>query len=325
MKPKSNGKMKKIGFGFTLIVLSLISAWILYFNINKLKVRAEPEKKPICETEKSTGFSELFGRIIFQSNRDGDEEIYVMNPKGEEIVQLTSNNAFDGYPVWSMDGARIAFESNRNGSFQIYTMDQDGKNQMRITGGLFENRYPSWSPDGKFIAYQSKRKNGEQIYAMDLERKNEQTITHAWYKCGLPNWSPDGKKIAFTANKLIGWGVYIMDRDGSNVEALDTESGACRPHWSKDGKYIAYVSQKADNKGDIWIINPDGSGKRRMTTDSMNFDYYPSWSPDGKWIVYANTSHKQKGNWEIRIIHVATGESKQITNHSAQDMYPDWH
>ncbi len=117
---------------------------------------------------------------------------------------------------------------------------------------------------------------------MDLETKKESALTHSWYKSGLPNWSSDGKKVAFTANKLFGWGVYIMDRDGSNIRALDTKGGSCRPHWSKDGKRIAYVSQEADKKGDIWLINPDGSEKKRLTTDSVNYDYYPSWSRDGK-------------------------------------------
>jgi Tol biopolymer transport system component len=314
--------MAKTGCGVVLIALSCLC--ILNFQMSGLEVWGEPGRKPMHETGKRDAFSDLSGKIVFQSNRDGDEEIYTMNPKGEELVQLTSNKASDGYPVWSWDGIRIAFESNRDGSFQIYTMDREGKSQVKITGGPFENRYPAWSPDGKAIAYQSKRKGREQIVVMELEHKKEKTLTDAWFKCGLPNWSPDGKTIAFTANKLLGWGVYIMQKDGSNIVALDTEGGSCRPKWSKDGTMIAYVSQKADKKGDIWIMGRGGSGKKRLTTDSDNFDYYPSWSSDGNWIVYANTSHKEKGNWEIRIINVASGESRQITNHPAQDVFPDW-
>ncbi|MEW5910779.1 MAG: DUF5050 domain-containing protein, partial [Thermodesulfobacteriota bacterium] len=278
---------------------------------------------PVKENRKAA--DELTGKIVFQSNRDGDEEIYVMNPKGEEVTQLTSNTAFDGYPVWSADGTKIAFESNRDGSFKIYIMNSDGSNQEKITGGLFENRYPAWSPDGKMLLYQSERKNGMQIYAINLENRSERPITNSWYKSGLPSWSWDGKTIAFTANKLLGWGVYVMEKDGSGVRALDTEGGSCRPRWSRDSSMIAYVSQKGDNKGDIWTMRRNGEGKSRLTSDSQTYDYFPSWNSDGKHIVYSSTLDKEKGNWEIRIINVLTGESRQITRHPSQDLYPDWH
>jgi TolB protein len=283
-------------------------------------------KKSVHEIEKSQPPADgLSGKITFQSDRDGDEEVYIMNPKGEEILQLTSNTSFDGYPVWSADGTKIAFESNRDGSFQIYAMNQDGTHQIKISRGPFENRYPSWSPDGKTILYQSKRKNGDQIYAMDLENKMERPITDSWYKSGLPSWSPDGKSIAFTANKFFGWGVYIMEKDGSDVRPLDTEGGSCRPRWKRDSSLMAYVSQKGDNKGDIWIMNRNGKEKKRLTMDSQTYDYFPSWNSNGKWIVYSSTNDKEKGNWEIRVINVESGESKQITAHPAQDVYPDWH
>ncbi|HEA65632.1 MAG TPA: hypothetical protein ENI07_02245 [Desulfobacterales bacterium] len=316
---------KKPWILISFLFLVCFSLFLWYLNDQKKNVAANDKNDKTDKAIQKEMVFEPEGRITFQSDRDGDADIYIMDPQGKGIIKLTDNNAFDGYPKWSRDGKKISFESNRSGSFQIYIMDSNGKNQKKVTDGRFNNRYPNLSPDGKKVAYQSRRKNGEQIYVMDLETKKESALTNSWYKSGLPNWSSDGKKVAFTANKLFGWGVYIMDRDGSNIRALDTKGGSCRPHWSKDGKRIAYVSQEADKKGDIWLINPDGSEKKRLTTDSVNYDYYPSWSRDGKWIVYANTSHKKKGNWEIRIINVINGQSKQITHHPAQDKFPDWY
>jgi len=308
----------------SIFILSMAFVLVWYFKDEKKNLNAQPKESKKLGIDQKIKFTQLPGKIIFQSDRDGDEEIFIMNPQGQGLIKLTDNNAFDGYPVWSNDGNKIAFESNRGGNFQIYVMDHDGKNKVKITNGSFDNRYPSWSPDGKKIAYQSKRNKGLEIYVMDLEKKKEMMLTDAWYRSALPNWSPDGKKITFTANKL-GWGIYVMNRDGSDIRALDTKGGSCRSHWSPDGRKIAYVSQKADKKGDIWIVNQDGSNKHRLTTDFNNYDYYPSWSKDGKWIVYANTSHKQKGNWELRIINVESGKSKQITCDPAQDKFPDWH
>ena len=318
------GYKKKL-FAGLIVIFSVIVIWTWHFHGKMNGKNLISQSNETMAADQKLRATKLLGRIVFQSNRDGNEDIYVMNTDGGGQEKLTDNNAFDGYPVWSPDGRKICFESNRDGIFQIFIMDHDGKNQIKVTDGRFDNRYPAWSPDGKMIAYQSKRKKGLQVYVIDLEKKKETMVTDAWYRSGLPNWSPDGKKIAFTANKLLGWGVYVMNRDGSDIRALSTKGGSCRPNWSPDGRKIAYVSQEADKKGDIWVMNQDGSEKRRLTTDSENYDYYPSWSPDGKWIVYANTSHKQKGNWEIRIINVKSGDSIKITNSSAQEKFPGWH
>jgi len=281
-------------------------ALVWYFKDEKKDLNAQPKESKELEIGQKIKFTQLQGKIIFQSDRDGDPEIYLMNPQGQGLIKLTDNNVFDGYPVWSHDGSKIAFESNRDGNFQIYIMDRDGKNQVKITHGSFDNRGPSWSPDGKKIAYQSKRNSGLEIYVMDLEKKKEMMLTDAWHRSALPNWSPDGKKITFTANKLHYWGVYVMNRNGSNIQALDTKGGSCRSHWSPDGRKIAYVSQKADKKGDIWIVNQDGSNKHRLTTDSHNYDYYPSWSQmvNGLFMLILLTNGKGIGSYGLLMLKV---------------------
>ena len=67
-------------------------------------------------------------QIAFQSNRDGNYEIYVMSINGKNQRRLTKNRVSDRLPSWSPDGKQIAFESNRDGNREIYVMDADGKN-----------------------------------------------------------------------------------------------------------------------------------------------------------------------------------------------------
>jgi len=71
-------------------------------------------------------------KIAFQSDRDGDHEIYVMNADGTEVQQLTDND--DGYwvPVWSPDGNKIVFSSNRDGDYEIFVMHADGSNVVSL-------------------------------------------------------------------------------------------------------------------------------------------------------------------------------------------------
>jgi Tol biopolymer transport system component len=91
--------------------------------------------------------------IAFSSNRDGNSEIYVMNPDGSNVRRLTDNPAFDKEPAWSPDGKRIAFSSSRNGSFDIYVMSVDGfllgegiPAVLRLTTSPSEELGPVWNP-----------------------------------------------------------------------------------------------------------------------------------------------------------------------------------
>ena len=70
-------------------------------------------------------------RIVFESNRDGDWDIYSMDVNGNNLVQLTDHPALDGYPACSPDGRRIAFASERGVTHDLYVMDSDGKNVVR--------------------------------------------------------------------------------------------------------------------------------------------------------------------------------------------------
>ena len=72
------------------------------------------------------------GKIAFESNRDGNEEIYVMNADGTNQTNLTNNAARDYVPAWSPDGSKIAFGSTRDGNDEIYVMNADGSGQVNL-------------------------------------------------------------------------------------------------------------------------------------------------------------------------------------------------
>ena len=85
-------------------------------------------------------------QIVFISNRDGNNEIYVMNADGSHQTRLTNNPALDFYPVWSPDSKQIAFVSKRNGNYDIYVINADGSNLLRLTDNGSDNLYPAWQP-----------------------------------------------------------------------------------------------------------------------------------------------------------------------------------
>src|SRR2546426_2296141 len=115
---------------------------------------AKTNRAPRPLTQSQTPALKANGKIAFVSWRDGNNEIYVMNPDGSNQTNLTKNSASDYEPAWSPDGAKIAFVSNRNGKMQLFVMNADGSNPVQLTFDIFS--YPaglSWSPDGTRIVF----------------------------------------------------------------------------------------------------------------------------------------------------------------------------
>jgi tricorn protease len=72
--------------------------------------------------------------------------------------------------------------------------------------------------------------------------------------------------------------------------------------------------------GDLWIVNEDGTGARRVT-DHTARDIYPRFSPDGKWIAFSSNRY---GNNDVFVVPAAGGPAKQLTFHSGNDEVVGW-
>src|SRR5689334_14377693 len=89
----------------------------------------------VCAAVASTAqaaFPGANGKIAFDSDVDGNNEIYVVNPDGTDLTRLTTNPASDTDAAWSPDGSKIVFVSDRDGSHEIYVMNADGTDQERV-------------------------------------------------------------------------------------------------------------------------------------------------------------------------------------------------
>jgi len=129
-----------------------------------------------------------YGKIVFHSEFKGKEsEISKTDIDGNNIVQLTDNDADEWHPEVSPDGKKIAFMSDRDGNFEIYVMNMDGSNQKRLTNNDVDDWYPSWSPDGSQLMYSSKTDGIRDIYIMNTDGSSSKKIISngsqaAWLK-----------------------------------------------------------------------------------------------------------------------------------------------
>src|SRR2546430_4317106 len=118
------------------------------------------------------------GKIVFETNRDGNAEIYSMNADGTNRVDLTRNPAEDTDPRWSADGTRIVFASDRTGNYQIYTMNADGNGVIRVTHDSNDDRRPAWTANGR-ILFQNGSFPNRAIYRINADGNGLQQLTPA--------------------------------------------------------------------------------------------------------------------------------------------------
>jgi len=294
------------------------------------------DKSPYYERERF--------RIVFESHRDGNGEIYVMDTDGRHPKNLTNSPEWeDGFPVCSPDGSKILFGSNRDfnkyGDGGSYVMNADGSNPrlIHIGGG-----FPRWSSDGSKIVYTDD--NPGEIYVMDADGSNPKNLTNNPAHDCSPCWSPNGGKIAFHSNRDGNFDIHVVDADGSNTMNL-TEHPANDfwPIWSPDSSKIAFDSNR-DGNLEIYVMNADGSNVIRLT-NSPEDDCVSEWSPDGRKIAFDSVRDwwKEKIHWrerrrrfgkvgvmfprDMREIYVmdADGSNQiRLTHNRVMDRRPSW-
>jgi TolB protein len=188
-------------------------------------------------------------RLAFQSNRDGNSEIYVMDADGEgEVVRLTVSAAIDQLPAFSPDGTTVAFTSNRHGNFELHTVSADGSgNTSRLTAHAAADAWPDFSPDGTKLAFGSNRDGDFDIWVLSL----------------------DGSDAP----------VNVTD-DLVNADGVSTNERW--PTWSPDGRYIASWSGLGDGLGEDARIRAgaaDGSGDWTDLSPDTHGAAFPDWGP----------------------------------------------
>ena len=261
------------------------------------------------------------GKIAYDSYRDDNDEIYVMNADGTNQTRLTTNTSLDSRPSWSPDSKKIAFYSNRDGNGEIYVMDADGTNQTRLTTNTEYDVDPAWSSNGTKIAFASVRDDNWEIYVMDADGTNQTRLTTDTEYDGDPTWSPDNSKIAFTSARDGNWEIYVMNSEGTGQTRLTTNTSIDdKPAWSPDGSKIAFTSYREgyDQISEIYVMNTDGTNQTRLTT---NQGYAPAWSPDGSKIAF--TSY-QEGNYDIYIMNANGTNQTRLTTNTSIDNDPSW-
>ena len=281
------------------------------------------------------------GRIAFQTDRDGNNEIYLMYRDGSGGVNLTSHPAEDREPSLSSVGL-FAFSSDRgagedggDSAFDVYLTSLDAPEVERLTADFKNNGSPAISSRGDKVAYVSHRDNNPEVYVHVFTVDNPGDVTplnvtnHAADDAD-PHWSPDGCRIAFASNRDGDWDIYVANMNGTGAVNLtdgeDDDSEGFNDRWPSLGIYesrerVVFSSDRTGN-WEIYSMYTDGSGFIRAT-ENPGLDVGPSWGPGSDEFVFHSN---RDGVYEIYSADTAHADIQTNISRDriANDLSPDW-
>jgi WD40-like Beta Propeller Repeat len=255
------------------------------------------------------------GKIAFTSNRNAQNDIYVMNVQGGHQTQLTTDLANDRHPRWSASGRQIAFASGRDGNFEIYSMRADGANQTRLTSDPLPDDFPSWTADDRQIVFQRGGFATGEIYVMNSDGSHPTDLTNDPAPDISPDVAPMGKKIVFGSTRGGSGGLFTMQTNGTELTRLTTTSGTDSvPNWSPSGRDIVFLRDETGLDDDIYIVHSDGTGLTRLTNTPTRDEVTPVWSPDRSGILFGACG--ADGNCQLYTIKPDGSHERQLTSGS---------
>jgi Tol biopolymer transport system component len=296
---RSASKVRQIHrwrFGLVCAHLLLASGGTLLFAADKPREKPSEPSKDLLQELKHYPH-----KLIYETNRDGNWELYICNADGSNSVNITKTPDVDElYPKPSPDGARVCFVADEGkGKAKIrnvYYMNADGTGRTKVADNA---REPCWSPDSSEIAYLG----GEferftysdfatkGIFIHNLKsgktRSHPNKSIHHLYTL---NWAPNGKWFVATVHGGMGFSHTILALEAGGDRVVDLKLEGCRPNLRFDGKKICWGH--GDFCAGVADVDLDSSTPKATQIHNVveNIDpietYHITWSPDGKYITY---------------------------------------
>ena len=229
-------------------------------------------------------------KVVFQSNRTGSWQIFVVGTDGTGLRQLTDLPGDNQTPKWSPDGTRIVFAaSTGEGPSDILVMNADGSGVRRLVDHPADDGHPHWFPDGTRVVFNSSRTTpdptaewGQQwheVFSVALDGSDVRQHTRCRAVCTYPSVSPDGRWLAFRKT-VVAPGLQ----------------------WDLT---------PAERNSEVFVVGLDGSGERNLSRSGA-FDGWPAWPPDGRSVTFASNRTGPARVASLWSADLASGEVRQL-------------
>jgi Tol biopolymer transport system component len=185
-------------------------------------------------------------RLVFDSDRSGNFDIYTMPARGGEAIQLTTDSTGDFAPAWAPDGRTIAFHSLRLGVREIYAMHAEGTGRAVRVAGAAHLLDANWSPAGDTLVFEVLTTTGRGNISFGFASPDEAPgfrEVELDVPGDFPNWSPRGDLIGYHATDGIrvippagGPSRLLTDNRADGAEAFYLD-------WAPDGHTLYYLAR----------------------------------------------------------------------------------
>jgi tricorn protease len=237
------------------------------------------------QREEDIAWSPDSKRIVFASDRDGDQDIYMVDVQTKQTKKLVSTaGVAENSPRFSPNGKSLAFLRGFNGT-ELSIMAAEGGEARTLVRDPSVDTY-TWSPDSKWIAYGRSKSHSAgrigDVFIVSAAGGKATNVTRYPLVNFSPEWSQDGKKLYFLSDRAGGnqvWSVSLEE------EKTDDEA---EPRPAPPG-----ARQPAEVKVDFTDIHKRA---RQMTRGDKDVTSYAV-SPDGRTILFTTTLNGRPDLW----------------------------
>jgi len=281
----------------------------------------------------------LFARSICTSDTRPCWEIVAADPNDTHETVLAGpypRSVWDDHFIanWSPDGRKVIFRADfsKDDRGAIWQVNADGSNLHLVWSpppdGSGIDDGPTFTPDGKYIIFTRccPQSSGYGLWRINTDGTGLRIVTTETVgpnvdgpSDNLPQVSPDGTTIVFHRNLAELARIVTVNIAGGDLRQLtDPSLNAQIPNWSPDGMRIVFQAL-----GNIWAVNPDGSGLTQLTFDSgKSRSVNPSYSPDGSKIIFVHVP--STGGRDLFTMNADGSGVTQLTRTATDEYFPQW-
>lgn len=256
-------------------------------------------------------------RILFESNRTGRTQLWIISADGTAERQLTNRDTDVGGGQWAPDGKSIFYSVMIRDTSWLYELWPDSSPSHQRALGAFPGRVPQLSPTRDMVVYDVGPWTASHLVLSDAKGRAPRQVTDDSLTVWRGVWSPNGRELAYTVSKKSGMSLWVMTEDGSNphqVTHLRPEEGRAQmPAWHPDSHQLAFQANASSPKGKstLWVVDLQTTGAREILPHTTAYlDETPSWFSDGSRLAFQSN---RSGKMEIWIVNTDGSELQQVT------------
>jgi Tol biopolymer transport system component/predicted Ser/Thr protein kinase len=228
-------------------------------------------------------------KIVFQSERGGHGDLWIVDTAGGPARQITNDDLYDYHPSWSPDGKWIVYAMQRRrgtaASYEVRVVPAEGGEPRVLTTAQYTVISPTWSHDGKHILFSSNRRGSMNLWKIPFSARSPRQLP-------VPEGVTFGEGNDVSASTSAGRGIaFATVKNRGDIWELDVGSGQLRqitfetpvedyPQMSPDGKTLIVASNRG-GEGALWTVDAEGKLLNRLGAG-----FGARWSPDGRHILF---------------------------------------